>query len=84
MKNTNSTARYSLASSEIAPDGAVILILSAQAPDQARWGRVRRCQPGFPDYGFWRWVLDHKDRWPETVSDEDVSKMRREYEMHGA
>ena len=80
MDTASNSTRYWLADSQIASDDAVILHLSAKDPGQARWGGVRRYQPNFPDYGFWRWVLEHKDQWADTVSDEDVSKMRIEYE----
>jgi hypothetical protein len=80
MDTADDSTRYWLADSQIASDGAVILRLSAKDPGHARWGGVRRYQPGFPDYGFWRWVLEHKDRWADTISEEDVSRMRLEYE----
>jgi hypothetical protein len=80
METANNSTRYWLADSQIASDGAVILRLTTKDPGQARWGGFRRCQAGFPDYAFWRWVLDHKNQWADTVSEEDVSRMRLQYE----
>jgi hypothetical protein len=80
METENNSMRYRLADSEIAADGAVILRLTTKDPSQARWGEFRRCQAGFPDYAFWRWVLDHKHQWADTVSEEDISRMRLQYE----
>jgi len=80
MNTGNDSTRYWLADSQIASDGAVILRLSAKDPGRARRGGVRRYQPGFPDYEFWRWVLEHKDQWADTISEEDVPRMRLEYE----
>ena len=78
MDIANSSTEYQLADSRIAPD-EVILHLSAKDPGQTRWGGVRRYQPGNPDYGFWRWVLEHKDQWADTISEEEVFNMRIEY-----
>ena len=80
MDTGNDSTRYWLADSQIASDDTVILHLSGKDPGHARWGEVRRYRPGFPDYEFWRWVLEHKDRWADTISEEDVSRMRLEYE----
>ena len=80
MDIPNPSTCYWLSESQIVPDGAVVLRLSAKQLGQARWGGVRRYQPGFPDYEFWRWVLEHRDRWADTVSENEISKMRIEYD----
>jgi hypothetical protein len=80
MASTQKSTRYWLTDSKTADDGAVILHVSSRDAAEARWGAFRRCAPEFPDYDFWRWVLEHRERWPDSVSEEDVSKMRLEYE----
>jgi len=80
MASTKKSTRYWLAKSQMADDGAVILHVSSRDPAEARWGSVRRCAPEFPGYGFWRWVLEHRQRWPDSVSEDEVSRMQREYE----
>jgi len=80
MKDSRNVEHYRLESSEIDADGAVIIRLTGWEHHSGRYGAIRRYRPDSPDHDFWRWVVAHKDRWPDSFSEADLPIIRQEYE----
>jgi hypothetical protein len=46
------------------------------------WTGERRWASDSPDYPFWHWIVQHKERWEKLgfFSDQDLLTLRAEYE----
>jgi hypothetical protein len=67
-------------SAEVKAEGTVVIRITGREPSRGRWGGFCRVAPEAADYGFWRWVVENKERWPSSLSDADLPAIKAEYE----
>jgi len=80
MCDPSDTTHYWPERAEVQDDGVVVIRVTGRERVGGRWGGIRRFAARSPDYGFWRWVVENKERWPSSFSDADLPAMRAEYE----
>jgi hypothetical protein len=68
----------------IMDDRTVAIRATGYDEEGAHWTGERRWSSDSPDYGFWRWIFEHKERWGNRgfFSDTDLATLRAEYEAN--
>jgi len=78
MRDHSDLTHFWPESAEVQADGTVVIRITGRKRARGRWFRRVALESG--DYGFWRWVVENKHRWPDSVSDADLPAIRAEYE----
>jgi len=78
IADTNPITFYWPTMSEVALDGTITMRATGY-DEEAHWTGVRHFAPDTSDYLFWRWVVEHRSRWPQFFSDRDLPKLREEF-----
>ena len=80
MRDHSDITHFWPESAEVKEDGTVVIRITGREPSRGRWGGFCRVAPKSADYGFWRWVVENKERWQIPFSDADLPAIRAEYE----
>ncbi len=65
--------------SSIASDGTLGMPVSGRDAEGCLWSGAMTLRPSEKDYGLWRWIIRHGDRYKAILSDKALESIRQEH-----